>query len=545
MKQYKFMNPKTKLSIPEAEVYLKKKYGSDVISNFEDFDSEIPKYIQQFVGESGYKEKINLFALGINPIGNDNKTIWNKLAKDVCSIIADPMSYYDDILCAVYMGYIYGMEDNDLFKLQIDIPQKDNESKDDYRKRVNIEEQKLIDLKNKLQRAWKRKDIYVDKENVRRLYPVPVLQWCDTEEFKSGEPSIVDNEIKCEIQSIPGGCYDYHITMISQKHINIFDVESEIEDYTRYSFKNTYAICDSLKESYIENLLLMEYSLGIGYTNQMYSHIRDLNTINRVDGSLNVITAGALITPFVLRMKIMNLVFSSGIKLSTEKEVYNVETFVFAIRDVVSTVFERILELEWHKYRYFLSDDEKRLRYLYLQVKGIWERYFSDEDVYSDWINECGIKDWRNNKGVEDCFYDIMSDKEFQKMKKEPLQYIAPLEYSDKVIPIKIENVFGESIVICVGVPKNDVGDAIIKQVIEKMSETRFPETMTWMYKKYYKIRKNVYEEIKENEKEKFNKMEIKIRGREKNKTREQKLEKQHVYAMLSREVMKTLLCTK
>ena len=542
VKNYKFMDHKTKLSKEEAEAYLKKTYGMDVISDYEDYDSELVKYIKKFVEKSGYKDKINLSALEINLTDEKNQIIWEKLIKEVCNIIDDPMSYCDDIYCAVYMGWIYNNVDDDLFKKEINARRKMGEREDVWRKRVKAK--KILEkTKRNIQIAWKRSDSRINKEIVRKLYPVPVIQMCDTDLFDGEEYDITDEADKYEIQSIPGGCFMYHKTMISQAHINILDVETEITDYTRYSFKNTYDIYNSLKKSYIENLLLMEYSLGIGFINRMYLFIRCFDSIRELEGLISVIKEGTALEPFVIRTKIMELIFSSGIKMSTEDEVYKVIEFVKTIKNVISAVFEQILELEWYKYNYFLSDEAGRIYNLHLQVKSVWEKYYNDDKVYEEWTRECHICDWRNIRDVHDCFWDVMPDEELIKLTNDPNDFNLPFDYWNKVICRQIHNVFGQSAILFVGEVRNEAGNKIRSQAEEKMRKIEFPETVEELYDIYYTLRKEAYEEIKEKEKKIFNKMEIKVR--KKGQGKEQRLEQKHVYAILSREVIKTLLCIK
>ncbi len=539
MKQYKFMNPKSRLSKLEAEVYLKKKYGIDVVSDFEDYDSEIPQYINRFVDESGYKEKINLPALGVIPSDEKKRVIWEKLIKEVCNIIDEPISYCDDTHCAIYMGWIYNNANDEIFKKEINIRRKKGESEDTWEKRVRAKKA-LEKTKTDIQIAWKKSDSRVNKELVRKLYPVPVVQMCDMNSFKNDEYDIEDEADKYEIQSIPGGCVRYHKTMISLSHINIFDVESDIEDYTRYSFKNTYAIYSALKESYMENLLLMEYSLGIGYINQIYPYVRMFGSVRELEGSLSVIRTGTTLTPFVIRKKIMDLIFSSGIKMSSEEEVCNAIKFVEVIKNVVSEIFEQILEIEWYKYNYFLSDVAGRMRHLHLQVKSAWEKYYNDEEAYKNWTKECHICDWRNVRQVQDCFYDVLPEEKLIALTKSSS---LSFEYLNEVIQWEIHNVFGQSVILVVGKARNEAGKKIKSQVEEEMREMEFPDTVEELYDIYYKLRNKAYKEIKEKEKKIFNKMEIKIRKNGKGK--EQRLEQKHVYAILSREVIKTLLCIK
>lgn len=226
--------------------------------------------------------------------------------------------------------------------------------------------------------------------------------------------------------------------------------------------------------------------------------------------------------------------------MSTEEEVCNAIKFVEVIKNVVSAIFEQILEMEWYKYNYFLSDVEGRMRYLHLQVKSAWGKYYNDEEAYKNWTKDCHICDWRNIRQVHDCFFDVLPEEKLIELTKSSS---LSFEYLNEVIQWEIHNVFGQSVTLVVGETRNDAGKKIRSQVEEEMREMEFPDTVEELYDIYYELRNKAYKEIKEKEKKLFNKMEIKVRKNGQGK--EQRLEQKHVYAILSREVIKTLLCIK
>jgi len=275
----------------------------------------------------------------------------------------------------------------------------------------------------------------------------------------------------------------------------------------------------------------------------MYPHICKIDTINKVEDVLNVICAGVKITPFVIRMKIMSLIFSSQINITNSRELDNAERFVDAVADIVAYVYERILELEWYKFCFFLKDNETQFTFLNIKIKNIWKKYYDDAKVYNDWIEECGIHDWRGIKSFQDCFWDVLTLEELMDLSVEEDLTPITFEYLNKVDILRIRNVFDEEATIFIGLPKNEIGKAIDDKVYEKIGKMKMPKKTQTVCRRFYRLREQQYYNLRKSESEKFKKMEVKIRRD--NKKKEQKLGKQHVYAILSREVIGTLLYLK
>ncbi len=494
----------------KAQKRLQAKYGIQLSKDF-----ILNKYLilLSYVGnqieKGNYEEKLDRY---VRDYGDSHP--YSKIVQGIKQIVKKPENYEKDMICCIYLGLInfYGADD---FK------RCDRKIKED------------------IQSVWERKSNLnvksgtekVNKESVRKHYPTTI------------EEETNDHTIK----NITGGCVPFHHTMISVDNISMFDLDTEITSLKRYSYMRSYQIYEKIQDKAIENILLAELSLGLGYTSQLYSCLKEIEKYSVMKDILESIKPSAQIEQFFIRKEVIDVIWNNldislyydiDNKDEEAKKEFNevckwLHTIMECVQEIISDVFEEIIDSWWDIYVATINEEELYQMSLYLT--SCWKRYYDDEEVYADHIKHYRIHNWRNISKEEDCFYVIpdftvnendseeVIRKKYERKRVEDVDfvywpYVKPMELGGRVLFVEDAS--------------NDIGGEILYIVEKDLSKKSLPDNSYELYSMFYKERQAVYKKIRMEERNFLN-GDVKI---------SKSLKCIHKYSIIHYEVMKILL---
>lgn len=370
--------------------------------------------------------------------------------------------------------------------------------------------------------VWFTVDNKIDRDTVKENYPVPIK----VKMFEGGKEGV--------IKSISGGCFDYHKTMISKRNIAIFDTSITEGSFQRYSFVKNHEIYNELRNSSIENLLLMEYTLGIGYTNLLFEYLKNVDEYSKIQQFYPLIASGAENSHFYIRKQITKVIWEyvenemNGGMVS-DKCIKNAEIIMKKANSTVVKVMNLVLEVWWYLYMCKVTDYEWNA--LVVGAQTCWRKYFDEEIAYKEWITTCKTQDWRDVENVEAAFEYVdglpYADEEQRINNFEHLRTTWLLRISD--IDDNVRHLVVES-------PKNKIGEIVIERTVKKLKYEEFPESPEKLYSLYDEIKRKEFDKFKQEEKNKFNSVNLII------KPNTYKIKAHHVYALLNHTVIKKSL---
>ena len=265
-------------------------------------------------------------------------------------------------------------------------------------------------------------------------------------------------------QNIPGGCKAYHELMLSQANISIFDIdvikEKKSVDIRKYGFPKSYDNYEKLKNTPIENLLLLEKTLGIGYANQLFYYAKDFKTKKQL-GKLKEVIKSCVGMPMFARKYITNKIWTYLSVLEySDLSIQYAEEAGYLFASLIDETYEAVLELYWYAY-YFAYWNNCLGDNIPLKLENYMEQYFDEEAVYKSIIKNENIHDWRGIEEVRDCFYlgedgysigkgNVLDDK---------------IEY----IPVMVDD--NEGYCLVVQAPLNELGKDILEMTVRGLNE--------------------------------------------------------------------------
>lgn len=407
---------------------------------------------------------------------SDDEKHLKLMIKNMQELIRQPEDYQADILADIYMGLLRAEKKYDIMPT------------DEMR---DVWEQEACNSKIKM-------------EEIKKRYPCVVCE---------------DSYIK----RIRGGCQEYHKLIMSQSNIGIFNFNDEVESIQRYAFPKTYDIYAALKDSPVENLILFEKTMGMGYANQIFHYTKMIKGIKTLEALQGIIRIGAEFSPFFLRKKLVDIIWPYLEQCNFDETcIEKLEDILDDMIPIFQSIYEDVLEFHWHIfYPNYMEDDRDGFLYnLKSLTKQQWESYFNEEEVYESYIKEENLHDWRNIKRLEDCFYVV-----------EPSALYQRVLHEDKFM---IRTIDGRYIEIIGGMPKNDIGEIVKRKAISKMErELELPTDIAELAEIYYKEREYFFEMLKHDEQEQWGKQDPKASAK--------KLKPIHIYAMVHKAIVETL----
>ncbi|WP_455191119.1 hypothetical protein [Eubacterium ramulus] len=565
---------------------LKKIYKMN-LDDVTNLGEEIRIFLEKQIKESNYKDALNEIELHFLEVYKNRDL--STLFKNIEECLNNPLNYLPDLNCTVYMAYLYNDYRSDIIDgllNEIDINTENMDEADE--KFIEELEKKAEDIAE----FWSYKNNRFDKNCIRKNYPVPVNEYEDECEIAEADKTAkVDETVEADktaraaetaeadktaetdekakadeiaeadkennsvhtLSSLPGGCIDFHHIMLSNENIGVFDLKGKNNiDYTRYAFGKANKIYEDLKQCGIENLLLMEYSLGIGVSNQIFNYVKELTRFRELKSLELLIQASADSPFFFIRKKILqeiwHYVMSSDwmMDIVEKKEDNAIEEepvivayvcdILYCVNDLLDAIFEKCINLYWNICCYLLNTEEREsvLYYLRSSLRAEWDDYYDDAVAYSEWVRSTQTHNWKNVECVEDCFSQYWHSKE------DKLRYTGTIDTivgADAVIPYIFKFRYGETQQLNIERPMNEIGYYILDEIEKRWMKKESPENRNTLYEIYYKERTDIFNELKKQEMGIWRKKNIKI-DEEKVKT----VKSEHIYAWVHREIMEVLL---
>ncbi|MBQ4522972.1 MAG: hypothetical protein IJA10_08460 [Lachnospiraceae bacterium] len=180
-------------------------------------------------------------------------------------------------------------------------------------------------------------------------------------------------------------CADFQKKLFNIDNFDIFDVNKDSKTITRYGFVKSKELYNSLKASNIENRFLLDFSLGISLTNNIYKYTKEINNKKELDKLEEIISDISRLPCIYLRNEIAEVIFSF-INLTN----YN-DNLVGDMKQILKKIVVPITEYYWFLLRYewikFLKDTKNIEDFLYEKEKMLtewWNNYYNDDVPYKE-----------------------------------------------------------------------------------------------------------------------------------------------------------------
>lgn len=221
----------------------------------------------------------------------------------------------------------------------------------------------------------------IDTENARMHYPL--LDYVDK---------------KFPFSGILGGCEEYHSLMMLQENIGIFDIDAERKSLRQYAYPKSSALYEKLTYSPVENLLLLEKTLGIGYVNQLYHYMKKISDIDLLE-RLGYIYEKVTEIPMFLRKEITDAIWIyldrfeyNDISIECMKKTVDPLTYS------AKMVYKKLWTSFWQQYerdnlRWITSREVMQGTLSYL-----WRDYYYELEVKNDLQTDKKLHGWNDLK---------------------------------------------------------------------------------------------------------------------------------------------------
>lgn len=202
------------------------------------------------------------------------------------------------------------------------------------------------------------------------------------------------------MNGIIGGCKDYHELMMQQKNIGFFDIDSKKDSLRQYAFPKTHEIYQTLVDSPIENLLLLEKTQGIGYTNQLFHYMKDITRKEELEKVRELIRLSVKI-PMFIRKNIVDIIWSYLYKFHyNEISIQYILDVIYSIIHTIDKIYQKIWKFSWKTVR---SGEFPECA-----LKGTlalwWREYFNEAEVYEYFVDSKGLYGWKDIEKYDECF---------------------------------------------------------------------------------------------------------------------------------------------
>lgn len=414
MRQYGFMG-RDVMKGKNIPMYVKKEYGIEINAMSLYKNNIIYQRAEQILDKTLNREYIDeLYKIG----GKEcEKTKEIKYLRSLISNIIEKISEVDFFIADLRVDCFMGLLCSD---------EKYNFKPDD-----------------KMKKIWETKDA----KGAKKYYPCA----------KYGDGGLLP-------KIIPGGCKKYHKLMLDQANISIFDIDVSKDnkgaDIRKYGFPKSYDIYEKLKNTPIENLLLLEKTLGIGYANQLFYYTKDFKTKSQL-GKLEEVIKSCVGIPMFARKYITNKIWTYlNVLEYSDLSIQCAEGAGYLFASLIDESYEAVLELYW--YAYYLTYWNNRLGdNILLNLESYMEQYFDEEAAYNSIIKNENIHDWRGIKDVRDCFY--LGEDGYS------IGKINVIDDKIEYIPVMVDD--NEGYCLAVQAPINELGKDILEMTVQGLNE--------------------------------------------------------------------------
>lgn len=388
------------------------------------------------------------------------------VVREIENIIYNFYNYEDDLAADILMGLLWADKNNNL----------------GFNQKIQVKEGKKGSLK--------------DSELI--------YLWKKSMNLKDAQKNYVYANIRnYPNESVPGGCLEYHKVMMQPDHIITFDMPDTVETGTnigKYTYPKMDTIYQELIGAPIENILLLERTVGIGFTNILFLKLHDVKETEELNQYSEFMKRCMDIEPIFIRKRIVNVICDYMITVSgkTDDWLLVVTDLVDIVIYILKQLYEPLFEYTWSLYymAYWNSEEDKKyiLEILREETGRCWETYYEDWQIYHEFLKEYKMFNWRAEKTVEDFFEKIDADE------------IGRLTLLEKVVPVNIKCANGEMVSFWARKPLEGLGEKIrdkaLKECGYELSESLSEEDAR---KLLYKKEEEFFAHLWKAEKDSFN----------------------------------------
>lgn len=308
---------------------------------------------------------------------------------EVEQLLKESENYLNDLVLDIYMSFLWNDENND------------------------------VSYSGEIEEEWEKGSIHksVNKDEVIRNYPF--AEMC-------GFPA----------KPIQGGCREYHELMMKQKNIGIFDFSGKTKNMQRYGFPKTKELYQELQQAPIENMILLEQTQGVKYTNILFEYLHKIVNKENLEMYEQIIKGVLGIEPIFIRNEILRMIFGYVTENSNNENenvnvIKEVNEIIGGLVYFVNKRYRRMFKITWlacqknkerliEKFKNYLEQNWESDMWQHKstvmidsneQERLLVELVHMDimDNAYEIIIKSESMQDWVNIKTVEDCFNDASS----------------------------------------------------------------------------------------------------------------------------------------
>lgn len=212
-------------------------------------------------------------------------------------------------------------------------------------------------------------------------------------------PFVIEAEEEEEAE-IENWCYDYIGELFCWDNISIFDLKKEIKpghDLARYGFSKTKRIYDQIFSEKIENIFMLENSLGVFLTNIIYCYCRNMEGMDDYNKIRKIVQSIAKIYGIYCRKDFANYIFSYlSYNCFSGAAISDVEKWVDIFVPFINESFIDLLQVSWwwkvkEEKMSAKSSREKYVKIKRKELYNLWRSDYDDRVPYKDLLESFGL----------------------------------------------------------------------------------------------------------------------------------------------------------
>lgn len=179
-------------------------------------------------------------------------------------------------------------------------------------------------------------------------------------------------------------CWDFQEKLMETEKREVFSIKKKGTDITRYGYKKSMEIYNSLKDSKVENLLMLEIGLGFMLTNSIFGYVKDLKDTVDLEKLKPIIKRVSEMPCIRIRKKIAVFLFEYLRYFEfRDDKIDEVLEIITKEAEKIAECYKSLLKLKWCYWvranRRKLECSDERKRYLKAKQKKLriwWDDYY-------------------------------------------------------------------------------------------------------------------------------------------------------------------------
>lgn len=213
-------------------------------------------------------------------------------------------------------------------------------------------------------------------------------------------------------------CENYKVALFCNDNIGIYDIEYDTkkgQDITKYGFQKTKKIYDNLFSEKIENILMLDISLGLSLTNIIYWYCHQMSKKDRYNKIRNIVRKIATIFGINMRNDLENCVFCHlSDNYFSDSALADAEERVNALVPLFNECFSDALQvIWWWKIKEEgMGEADNRKKYVDDKRNELfcwWNSFYDDQKLYKDILEfeKLNLVYFEDNNSPEKILYNL------------------------------------------------------------------------------------------------------------------------------------------